>query len=240
MKIRPTMAASLLVLALAACTDREAQRQAQAAAEAQAREQAAAQLQREFDGAVQSGNWELARVHGAALLAQYPDTPAAEAVEPALPDIQAKADAAREQRRLAALWNYARVAAGKGEQRSASIFSREPVDTGAGAARTVQLVFRDHPEWKRSAYLVLENGDFDCYGGCRLQVHVDQAARAMSAWRPRTDEAIAMFIEDHNGLFKRLDGAGTLRIAFPVKGVGTRTAEFEVGGLDRSQMPGWE
>ena len=54
------------VLAATACTDREAQRQAQAAAEALAREQAATKLQGEYDAAVTAANWELARVHGAA------------------------------------------------------------------------------------------------------------------------------------------------------------------------------
>jgi hypothetical protein len=229
------------VLAASGCTDREAQRQAQAAAEAQAREQAAAQLQREYDAAVTSNNWELARVHGAALLAQYPGTPAAEAVEPGLAEVTAKADAAREQRRLSALWNYARVAAGQGEQRSAAIFSQAPVDTGGSAPATVQLVIRDHPEWKRSAYLVLQGGDFDCYGGCRIKLKFDDAAaKSASAWRPKTDEAIAMFIEDYRGLWKQMRKAQVLQVEFPVKAGGTRTAVFEVGGLDGSQMPGWD
>ena len=229
------------VLATTACTDREAQRQAQAAAEAQAREQAAAQLQREYDAAVAANNWELARVHGAALLAQYPGTDAAAAVEPGLAEVTAKAEAAREQRRLATLWNYARVAAGKGEQRSAAIFSREPVDTGGAGPATVQLVIRDHPEWKRSAYLVLQGGDFDCYGGCKVKVAFDDAAaKPASAWRPKTDEAIAMFIEDYRGLWKQMRKAQVLRIEFPVKAGGTRAAVFEVGGLDGSQMPGWD
>jgi hypothetical protein len=35
-------------------------------------------------------------------------------------------------------------------------------------------------------------------------------------------------------------GAKRLSIQFPVKAGGTRTAVFEVGGLDRSQMPGWD
>ncbi|MBO9716503.1 MAG: hypothetical protein J7507_06755 [Pseudoxanthomonas sp.] len=227
--------------ATTACTDREAQRQAQAAAEAAAKEQAAAQLQREYEAAVTASNWELARVHGAALLAQYPGTPAADAIEPGLAEVTAKADAAREQRRLAALWNYARVAAGKGEQRSAAIFSREPVDTGGSAPATVQLVIRDHPEWKRSAYLVLQGGDFDCYGGCKVKVALDnELARPMSAWRPKTDEAIAMFIEDYSGLWKRMRRAQVLTIEFPVKAGGTRTVQFEVGGLDGQQMPGWD
>ena len=229
------------VLAATACTDREAQRQAQAAAAALAREQAATRLQGEYDAAVTAANWELARVHGAALLAQYPETEAATVVEPALADITARAEAAREQRRLGALWNYARVAAGKGEQRSAAIFSREPVDTDGAAPATVQLVIRDHPEWKRSAYLVLQGGDFDCYGGCKVKVAFDEAApKPMSAWRPKADEAIAMFIEDYRGLWKRMRQAQRVSIEFPVRAGGTRTAVFEVGGLDGSQMPGWD
>ena len=242
----PTRRAAAVLLAASvfagtACTDREAQRQAQAAAEAQAREQAAAQLQREYDAAVTASNWELARVHGAALLAQYPATEAASAVEPGLAEVTAKADAAREQRRLATLWNYARVAAGQGEQRSAAIFSNEPVDTGGGAPATVQLVIRDHPEWKRSAYLVLQGGDFDCYGGCKVKIAFDDAAaKPASAWRPKTDEAIAMFIEDYRGLWKQMRKAQVLKVEFPVKAGGTRTAVFDVGGLDGSQMPGWD
>ncbi|MBE2291584.1 MAG: hypothetical protein IAF01_03580 [Xanthomonadaceae bacterium] len=234
------------LLAATACTDREAQRQAQAAAEVLAKERDATKLQGEYDAAVTAGNWELARVHGAALLAQYPGTQAAAVVAPALAEVTAKADATREQRRLAALWSYARVAAGKGEQRSAAILSTEPVDTGGAAPATVQLVIRDHPEWKRSAYLVLQGGDFDCYGGCKIKVAFDDAApKPMSAWRPKTDEAIAMFIEDYRGLWKKLRQAQRLQVEFPVKGGpakagGTRTAVFEVGGLDGSQMPGWD
>ena len=229
------------LLAATACTDREAQRQAQAAAEVLAKERDATKLQGEYDAAVTAGNWELARVHGAALLAQYPGTQAAAVVAPALAEVTAKADATREQRRLAALWSYARVAAGKGEQRSAAILSTEPVDTGGAAPATVQLVIRDHPEWKRSAYLVLQGGDFDCYGGCKIKVAFDDAApKPMSAWRPKTDEAIAMFIEDYRGLWKRMRQAQRVSIEFPVRAGGTRTAVFEVGGLDGSQMPGWD
>jgi len=242
--LRLALLASALALATG-CTDREAQRQAQAAAQAQARVDAAAKLQREYDAAITAGNWELARVHGAALMAQYPGTPAADAIEPGLADVTARAEAAREQRRMAALWNYARVAAGKGEQRSAAILSQAAVDTGGSAPATVQLVIRDHPEWKRSAYLVLQGGDFDCYGGCKVKVRFDEAAaRPMSAWRPKTDEAIALFIEDYRGLWRQMRKAQRLEIEFAVKGDagagGSRTAVFEVGGLDGTQMPGWD
>lgn len=240
-RLFPPLLLAATVLAAGACSDREAERQAQAAAQAAANEAAAARLQREYEAAVSAQNWEMARIHGVALLDQYPDSQAAAVVAPGLEEARSKAEAAREQRRLAALWNYARVAAGTGEQRSAAIFSQSPVDTGGAAPASVQLVIRDHPEWKRSAYLVLEGGDFDCYGGCKVQVKSDGAdARPMSAWRPKTDEAIAMFIEDYRGLWTRMRQAQRLEVSFPVKAGGTRTAVFETGGLDGAQMPGWD
>ena len=54
------------------------------------------------------------------------------------------------------------------------------------------------------------------------------------------DEAIALFIEDYRGLLKQMRQAQRISIEFPVKAGGTRSAVFEVGGLDGSQMPGWD
>jgi hypothetical protein len=62
----------------------------------------------------------------------------------------------------------------------------------------------------------------------------------MAASRPKTDEAIAMFIEDERALWRMTRDAKRLSIEFPVKAGGTRTAVFEVGGLDREKMPGWD
>ena len=66
------------------------------------------------------------------------------------------------------------------------------------------------------------------------------AARAMDAWRPDTDEAIAMFITDQKALWKLARKTKVMEIEFPVKAGGTRKAVFETGGLDGSQMPGWD
>ena len=103
-----------------------------------------------------------------------------------------QADAARESERTAALWSYDKEAVkGGGTQLSASIYSRDPVDTGDGA-QPVRLIFRDHPAWGRSSYLVLAGGDFDkaCYGHCKVMVSVDeQAPKAMAANRPARSAA---------------------------------------------------
>jgi hypothetical protein len=233
---------ALCAAVLLGCVDREAEHRAQAAAVAAQRQQASEKLAAQFDQAYGAGNWDLARAHGSALLQQYPDTPAAQKIQPRYDQAKVASDAAREQRRLANLWNYNQVMIGNGAQVSASIMSREPLDTdGSGAQQDVQLVFRDHPEWKRSAYLVLKAGDFPCLQGCKVKVSVDDGrSRSMDAWRPDTDEAIAMFITDHQGLWKLAAQARTLKIEFPVKAGGTRTAEFETGGLDSAQMPGWD
>ena len=229
------------VLALVACGDREAEQRAAVAAQATANETAAAELATQYDSALTAQNWEMARIHGAALLAQYPQTQAATQVEQTFADTKAKAEEVREQNRLSSLWNYAQVTAGKGIQRSAMIYSKEPVDVDGAGPRTVQLVFRDHPEWKRSAYLVLQAGDFRCPGGCKVKLVADgAAAKSAAAWRPDTDEAIAMFITDHKALWKLLRKTREVAIEFPVKGGGTRTAVFETGGLNAEHMPGWD
>ncbi|MGH8027826.1 MAG: hypothetical protein ACREO0_13980, partial [Pseudoxanthomonas sp.] len=130
-----------LALALGACGDREAEQRAAAQAQAAAQEEAAAAVAQEYERAVTSQNWDMARVHGSALLSQYPDSQAAAKIKAGFEEVKAKGEAAREQRRLAALWNYAQVAAGGGTQRSAMIYSKDPVDLDGSGAKPVQLVF---------------------------------------------------------------------------------------------------
>ena len=180
---------------------------------------------------------------GVALFDQYPDSDTARRIEPGFAEVKEKAEAARELRRMQALWSYNQVTVGsKGVQRSAMIQGKERVDVDGSGAKTVQLVFRDHPEWKRHAYLVLQSGDFAkaCYRACQVKVGLDGAApRAMAAHRPDTDEAIAMFIEDEAALWRIFKSAKEVSIEFPVKPSGTRIATFESGGLDPSRMPKW-
>jgi hypothetical protein len=239
-----TGACAALLLALAAAVpgcDRKQRLAEQAAAQAAVAEDAAKQAEAAFDAAVAQQNWPLAKAQADVLLAQYPQTAAAARVRRQFDAVAAKAEAAREQTRTAALWSYNREPVKGGTQLSASIYASDDVDVDRSGAKPVRLIFRDHPSWGKSAYLVLQAGDFDCYGGCRVQVAVDDAApRAMAALRPKTDEAIAMFIEDERALWRMTREAKTLQVEFPVKGGGTRKALFEVGGLDRTQLPGWD
>ena len=230
-------------LALAACTDPEKERQAQEAAAAAAKaakEEKAEGVAKQYDMAVAAQDWEKARIHGGALLDTYKDTDVAARVEPGFAEVKAKAEAARDLRRMQGLWQYNTVPVGtKGSQISASIYSKERVDVDGSGPKPVQLVFRDHPEWKRHAYLVLQAGDFRC-PQCTVKVTVDDGKPvSMAAWRPKTDEAIAMFITDQKALWKLARKGKSISIEFPVKAGGTRTAVFETGGVDASRMPNW-
>jgi hypothetical protein len=154
--------------------------------------------------------------------------------------VRADAEAARETDRLKALWTYTDVPAGKGRQVSAAIKSVEDVDTGEGLPHSVLLVFRDHPDWGRSSYLVLDHGDFRCASKCTVAIATDDGvAKNVAAHRPNTHEAIALFIDDWRALWRMTASSKRLSITFAVKAGGTRTATFDVGGLDPSQMPGW-
>ncbi|MBU8975941.1 MULTISPECIES: hypothetical protein [unclassified Lysobacter] len=236
-------ALQLSVLALAgalvACQP-AADPKAEAAAQAAAQEQAAEEMAKSFETEYGKQNWALARAHGDVLAAKYPASAAFARIEARYGEVKDKAAQEREQRRTAALWTYQTQPVEKGEQVSASIYAKDHVDTDGSGPRPVQLIFRDRPDWGRSSYLVLEKGDFDCYGGCKVKLKVDDAApKPVDASRPKTDEAIAMFIEDEKMLWKTVKGAKVIAIEFPVKAGGTRTAVFEVAGLDSSRMPKW-
>lgn len=227
-------------LVLAACKGEDPQ--IAAAAQAAAKEQAAAPVLQQYESAVTAQNWELARAQADLLQWQYAGTQAAAKARQGYEEIKAKAEAVREDRRLAGLWSYDDVTVKKtGTQKTVSIYAKERVDVDGSGGKPVRLIFRDHPEWGRSAYLVLEAGDFRCPGGCKVQVKADDAAaRPMAATRPNTDEAIAMFIEDERRLWRTTRKAKTIAIEFPVKAGGTRSAVFEVGGLDGASLPGWD
>lgn len=238
--MKHALLAIALVALLPACRGGDPQAAAQAAAaQAAAQERAAEDMARQFDDAVAAQNWHLAKGLGDVLLMDHPASAAAARIKPRLEEIRAKAEAEAQQRRLAALWSYGEEPVKGGTQLSAAIYSQEPVDTDGSGAHPVRLIFRDHPDWGRSAYLVLEAGDFDCYGGCRLKVTADGKAHALPGSRPRTDEAIAMFIDDHKALWKLAKASKQLSIEFPTKGVGRKTVDFEVGGLDPARLPKW-
>ena len=243
--MKPLMlgAALLSLLLLAGCKDQEAAAAARAAAEAQANEQAAAEAAGTFDKAVADGNWTLAKAQADVMIAKWPAAESTQRVREQYDEVKAKGNAESEARRTAALWAYQTENVKGGEQVSAAIFAKDEVDIDGAGAKPVRLIFRDHPDWGRSSYLVLQAGDFAkaCYGKCSVTVTIDDAPpRKMAANRPKTDEAIAMFIDDEKALWRLTKDAKVMRIEFPTRDLGNRTAVFEVGGLDRARLPKWD
>lgn len=233
------LAASLLLLPACKGNDPQAAAQAAAAQRAQ-KEQAAEAAAKQFDDAVAARDWRMARNYGEILQVEHPTSAAAARIKKKLDEIKAKAETEQQEQRLAALWSYGDEPVKKsGHQLSAAIYSQEPVDTDGSGAHPIRLIFRDHPDWGRSAYLVLEAGDFNCYQGCQLKVTVDGKVQTLPGSRPKTDEAIAMFIDDHKTLWRLAKSAQHLSIEFPTKAVGKRSADFEVGGLNASNLPKW-
>jgi len=230
-----------LCLALSACKGEDPEAAAKAAAaQKAAQEQAAGVMEKQFEDAVAAHNWCLAKGYGEVLQVDHPTTDAAARVKDQLGDVRAKAEAEAQQQRLAALWDYGdELVKPNGHQLSAAIYSQEPVDTDGGGAHPIRLIFRDHPSWGRSAYLVLQAGDFDCYSGCKLKVTLDGKVVSLPGSRPKTDEAIAMFVDDHKALWKLAKTGKQLSIEFPTKAVGKRTAQFEVSGLQSEKLPKW-
>jgi len=238
-----SLSAFLAATLLTGCEDREAAAAAQAAALAARNEQAAGQAEREFNAAIDNQHWALAKAQADVLLANWPDTEAAARVLGRFDEVKTRAEAEREARRVAALWAYSVTRVQGGQQHSAAIYGKDMIDLDGRGKRPVRLIFRDHPSWGRSSYLVLERGDFAraCYRNCQVKVTVDDAApRNMAANRPDTDEAIAMFINDERALWRRIRGAERLAIEFPVHDGSRHTVVFEVAGLDRSRLPGWD
>jgi len=243
MNVRIAALATACTLALVACGPKEDPQAAAKAAAAQAAQadQASEALAKQFEDAAARQDWKLARGYGDQLQMEHPQSAAAKRIDAQLQEVRAKITAQDDLRRMAALWAYQSEPAKGGMQLSAAMYSKDRLDTdGTGTKYPVRLIFRDHPSWGKSSYLVLEKGDFNCYSGCKVQVQADDASlKAMAASRPKTDEAIAMFIEDERALWRMAKGAKRLSITFPVKAGGTRTAVFETGGLDASKLPKW-
>ena len=233
--MKQALFAIVVLAALSGCKDEKAD----AAALAQQREAAAAPILERYRTAVTGQDWDNARVQADTLRFDYAGTKAEAVVLVDYEDIKAKSDLKREERRTASLWDYQRNPEKTGEQITAAIYSKDKVDTPDGRS-SVLLIFRDHPEWGSSAYVILDRADFDCWKGCKLKVTADEKDFTIPGQRPDTKEAISMFINDQPKLWKLFKDARVVKIDLPIKGSGMHTATFESGGLDPTRMPNWK
>jgi hypothetical protein len=191
-----------------------------------------------FQQLIAAGSDEFAVTMGREVLRKHPGSPAAAEVARLLPEVEARAKAKADAKRLAALWTYLTNELRGQRQHTASIHSSVP---GSSAER-VRLILRRHAEWGQSVYLFDGDGDdrsrkgFMCGKACKLPARIDGVAVALAAHSPETGEP-ALFIDDDAGFIKRLaGGAKTIEIDLRHATRGPFTAVFEVGGYDDAKF----
>lgn len=206
---------------------------AQLAAQQQAaREAQAAQKLALYQSMVDSSRYELAVPIGQDIVANFAGTQAAATVQKTLPEIERTATANAEKARLQALWSYQTGKESGGTQITASIYSTRP-----GGDDRVRLVLRRHSAWGQSAYLFGSGRGFACSGRCAIPIGVDGAPpKPWKAYLPVTGEP-AIFIEDDPRFIATLAKAKKLTMQVELKGRGSETLVFEVGGYDPARFP---
>ncbi len=140
-----------LVIGLSACERGPTPEQQRAAAERALVAKAQARAAKELDTyrqLVAAGNYELAAALGKRLLSIYPNSSISVEVQKTLADVEAKATAATDTRRLPRLWMYQADVESGGKQTTASIFSSQP-----SGAEQVRLLLRKHSDWGQSVYV---------------------------------------------------------------------------------------
>jgi hypothetical protein len=229
------LVAMVLAVCLAACSGGNDSESALSSAE-RTRAQA---LLKSYEAARAAENWEAAEATADRLRGKYPDSPEAGALQRGLEQVRAQAAIARETRRLHGLWEYQRVAAGAGTQRTAAIYSRTaPGEEGETAATPdARLVLRDHPSWGRSAYLLLTQSKFDCGRPCALAIRFDDTpAQPFAGKQADSGVGPALFIVDEKRFVEALGHAKKIRIALP-KGSGfAPSLMFEVDGFEPTAL----
>lgn len=240
MNVRTLVLASLAVLLLAGCGPSAKELADQRAAAEKMEKEAAANAQaRNYVQARNAEQYELAQAYANQLLHDAPDSVAAREVRATLEDTNVKADEARDKHRLVQLWTYnTELLEGTGDNNvvhTAAIYATKDPNDVAGNDDGVRLVLRKHPKWGRSAYLVLDHGQFDCPPGCKVPVQFDdQEPKMMSSSKSDQNEH-AMFIDDEQTLRDALDKIRAITVKTSVDGR-PRTLTFEVGGFDRAQL----
>lgn len=233
----PSLLLALALLALALFAGGCAQDEPDPSELTPAQQAEATKLAGDYEAARAQGNWTGAVAIGERLRERFPDSAQAATVAGTLADAQGRADALRERVRLEGLWTYQAIPVGKGLQRSASIDSRaaalaedEPVPPA-----DAQLVLRDHPDWGRSAYLLIHEARFDCGSPCAMEIAFDDAAATRWAGKQAdSGKGPALFINDDARFLSALESAKRVRIALP-KDSGTLTSlRFDVAGFRRA------
>ena len=187
------------------------------------------------------GQFELAEQQAERLLKRHGKTTAANALRETLTDTHERAATQREQRRLEALWDYQRVAVAGGEQRTAALYSLVDGDPEAEVAAIpdARLVLRRHPDWGRSAYLLLNQSSLHCGPPCEIVLRFDGGEAQRYHGKPAdSGSGPALFIVEEARFLDALQKARRLRIELPRSGVLAPAFEFEVAGFLPAHLTG--
>jgi hypothetical protein len=186
---------------------------------------------RDFNGAAQAAD---------RLRRKYPESEAMAKVRETLDDTIKRAEEQADANRLAALWEYQAVAAGTGTQYTALIPSHVELDENglpAGPADG-RLVLRVHPEWGKSAYLLLAQSQFQCGDPCTMQIAFDGfPAESYIGEQADSGNGPALFIEERERFYAAMQGAQVVKIMLPkTGGVAPPTLKFDVGGYEPTRL----
>ncbi len=227
--LRPLILSVALVAALAACQPEPV--------DPAFDEDAAAKLLVKYEEARTDEDYESAEFHADELRRRHGETRAAAKMRQTLPQVQELAEVRREERRLADLWDYQKIAVDTGGiQHSAAIYSKVEVDPegeAPPATPDARLIFRRHPEWGESAYLVLAQSALKCGPPCTLEIRFDDGEPQRFAGDPAdTGTGPALFIVDRDRFLAALRQAERVRIRLPETAHLRPSFEFEVGGFN--------
>ncbi|GLQ99624.1 hypothetical protein GCM10007863_40440 [Dyella mobilis] len=226
------VAASCGLLAVAACSQQGQNAPSQAdAAKAQAQveaNEANTQLQN-YRQLLQAKNDEMAAELGQDIVQHFPNTDAAKEVQQTLPEVEQRAKAATEKRRLAALWTYQVGPMEGGTQSTASLFSERPSGDHA-----VRLILRRHTKWGQSVFMFGPGHGFVCKGNCVIQAQFDGKPHPLRAFLPTTGEP-AIFIRDDKPFIEAMEKTKRITMDVEMQDGGKQTLVFETGGYDPSK-----
>ncbi|TNJ35269.1 hypothetical protein [Arenimonas terrae] len=196
-----------------------------------------AELLKAYEAARADADWEIAEARGDELRRRHGETEAAKTMRATLDQVRAEAEAMREMRRLAGLWEYQAIPAAGGTQHTAAIYSRvetspESEEDEVAAIPDARLILRRHPEWGDSVYLVLTQKALECGPPCRLQIRFDEGQAQSYVGDPAdTGTGPALFIEERERFLAAMRAAKRVRVQLPRSGHLVPVFEFEVGGF---------
>jgi hypothetical protein len=170
---------------------------------------------------------------------KYPDSKEMAKVRESLEDVMARAEAQASLNRLAALWEYQANAVTGGTQYTALIPSHVEVDENGLPAgpSDARLVLRVHPEWGKSAYLLLAQSQFACGDPCSIQIGFDdKPAEAFVGKQADSGNGPALFIEERERFYAAMLDAQVVKITLPKTGSFGSTLRFDVGGYDANRL----